>query len=107
MEFLAAFVDSSRDSSGSTLCLLMAFFEGGRFDEGRAGVKSGVFQWEVFGGLRMVNSGDDGLQTEVVGIGQKRLGQSRGGRSGPSAVVRTWHWQHCKTCAKALMSVPA
>lgn len=29
VEFLAAFVDSSRDSSGSTLCLLMAFFEGG------------------------------------------------------------------------------
>lgn len=29
VEFLAAFVDSSRDSSGGTLCLLMAFCEGG------------------------------------------------------------------------------
>ena len=29
VEFLAAFVDSSRDTSGGTLCLLMAFCEGG------------------------------------------------------------------------------
>ena len=28
VEFLGAFVDNSRDSSGGTLCLLMAFCEG-------------------------------------------------------------------------------